>query len=96
MPAGKSSNSSGLMVALIVFVVLFIISATFAVILYTKHEDQRDIAQKATEARNDVITSSQYSQITKTVGKPLDGKTYTETLITYVDQLCEYITGYRC
>ena len=93
MPPGKSSDNRGVMAALIVFVVLFIIAATAAVILYTKFEDQRAIADKATEARNEIVTSSQYSQISKTFGKPVKGQTYSQTMLEYLNELCQLING---
>lgn len=93
MPPGKSTDNRGVMAALIVFVVLFIIAAAAAVILYTKYEDQRAIADKAKEARNEVISSSEYSQLSKTVGKAVKGQSYTKTMLGYIDQLCRIITG---
>ncbi len=86
MPIGKKSTTDSTLYALIIFVALFIIAATAAVIYYLKFEEQRGIADSAQKTRREVVNDNESQKIGSIVGNEQPGKSRLKAMAEYVDQ----------
>jgi hypothetical protein len=86
MPIGSRKSDSTLY-GLIVFVMLFILTTTAAVILYLQFEEQRGLAESAKKQLNDIATPSEVQKIGSIVGAEQSGKSRLKAMSDYLDQL---------
>lgn len=93
MPAGKPSQSNAMLFTVIIFVALFIISTSFAVIFYIKSGEYKAQADDAEREMDAFANRSEQSKIGSLVGKPLKGKSVLGTMVTYLDDMVEAVTG---
>lgn len=93
MAARQASQSNTMLYALVTFVALFLIAATFAVIYYVKSEEYRTQAEMAKEDLNTIANISEKNSLTRIVGKPAQGKSYMGTMQAVVDDLYTFILG---
>jgi hypothetical protein len=87
MPIGSRSRSDSTLYALIVFVVLFILTTTAAVILYLQFEEKRNLAEDAKKKLNDIATPGEVQKIGSIVGAEQYGKSRLKAMVDYLDQL---------
>ena len=93
MPAGKPSQSNAMLYTVIIFVALFIISTSCAVIFYIKSEEYKIQADDAAREMSAFASRSEQGKIGAMVGKPLKGKSVLGTMVMYIDDLVEAVTG---
>lgn len=94
MAAGKTSQSNTSLVALVVFIVLFLFSAVFAVILYTKYEDQKALTASAEAATAKLANRSEQGALeSKIVGSTKNGKSYIGTMSDYFNEMVKTVVG---
>lgn len=93
MPAGKPSQSNAMLYTVITFVALFIISTSCAVIFYIKSEEYNMQARDVEREMNAFANRSEQGKISALVGKSLKGKSVLGTMVTYLDDMVEAITG---
>ncbi len=93
MPAGKSSDSSATLYAMITFVVLFLITLVCTIIFYNKSENYRIQEENTTKKIRELVSVKEQSKLDKIVGKRLKNKTYLGTMKQYLDELFSAITG---
>jgi flagellar motor protein MotB len=80
-------------IALVTFVVLFILSATLAVIFYIQAEEYQGAESSAKAELAKFATPSEQSGISRIVGKQQSGKSYLGTMNDLLNQLVRTITG---
>jgi hypothetical protein len=99
MAAGKSSQSNTSLVALVVFIVLFLICAVVATIFYTKFEDQKALTASAEAKTKELASPSEQNNVGSTIiGTPIKDKSgkstsYIGTMSTYLDDMIMTIIG---
>ena len=94
MPPGKRPQTDPLLYALIVFVGLFIVATTVAVIYYVKFEEQRKNAIESENKLNQmVLPAEQRKGIGKIVGTIPSGQSALGTTVGYLDSAISLITG---
>jgi len=94
MAAGKTSQSNTSLVALVVFIVLFLFSAVFAVILYTKYEDQKALTASAEAIAAKLASRSEQSTLeSDIVGSTKNGKSYIGTMSDYLNDMVRTVVG---
>jgi hypothetical protein len=87
MPIGSRSRSDSTLYALIVFVALFILTTTAAVILYLQFEEQRGLAVSAKTQLDKVASPGEVQKIGAIVGNEQYGKSRLKAMVDYLDQL---------
>ncbi|MGA2092431.1 MAG: hypothetical protein ABSH16_03350 [Sedimentisphaerales bacterium] len=87
MPIGSRSRSDSTLYALIVFVALFILTTTAAVILYLQYEEQRGIAEGAKAQLNQIANPGEMQKIGAMVGAEQSGKSRLKAMVDYLDRL---------
>jgi len=93
MPAGKRKQSSAILYTLVIFVGLFIVAATLAVIFYVKFEEQRTQAQDAQRNLDEMAIQAEIRNIGALVGARQKQKTYLGTMVDYLDKMVSSIVG---
>jgi hypothetical protein len=99
MPPAKGSQSNAMLYTVLVFVALFIIASTCAVIFYIKAEDCNTQLSRANQQLSDIATISERNNLSQIVGQPAkDPQTGSElsgigSLEFYVNNLVSKITG---
>lgn len=94
MAAGKSSQSNTSLVALVVFIVLFLICAIVATIFYTKFEDQKALTISAEDTTAKLANRSEQGMLeSKIVGRVKHGKSYIGAMSGYLDEMVMTIVG---
>ncbi len=93
MPAGKRQQSNTMLYAVVVFVALFIIATTVAVIFYVKFEEQRTIAAKAQKQTDELATSAELRKIGNIVGQKQRQKSWLATMSDNLDKAAYLIIG---
>jgi len=93
MPAGKRKQSSAILYTLVIFVGLFIVAATLAVIFYVKFEEQRTQAQDAQRNLDEMAIQAEIRNIGSLVGARQKQKTYLGTMVDYLDKMVSSIVG---
>ena len=91
--AVRAAQSNAMKIALVTFVVLFIISTTLAVIFYIQAGEYQTAAASAKTDLAKFATVSEQTNISKLVGKPESGKSYLATMNILLNQLYRTITG---
>lgn len=91
--AVRAAQSNAMKIALVTFVVLFILSATLAVIFYIQAEEYQgaEAAAKADLAK--FATPAEQSGVSRIVGKQESGKSYLGMMNALLNQLVRTITG---
>lgn len=87
MPAGKRSQNNASIIALIIFISLFLIATVAAVVLYNMYEKQRTLSETLRAERQDLATDAQMRKIGSLVGTKEGGETRLQTLLDYIDTL---------
>lgn len=87
MPIGSRSRSDSTLYALILFVVLFILAAAAAVILYLQFEEQRSQADTAKKQLNEIATAGEVQKIGAMVGSEQAGKSRMKAMNDYLNQM---------
>ena len=93
MAARQASQSNAMLYAVVTFVALFLIAATFAVIYYVKSEEFRTQAEIAREDLQSIAKPAENSALARIVGKPSQGQSYLGTMQTVVNDLYTLILG---
>jgi len=93
MPEGKRQQSNTMLYALIIFVGLFIIATTFAVIFYVKAEEHRTKAAGLQSQMDELATNKELRQIGKLIGAKQARKSRLGTMIDYLDTMTSLIVG---
>jgi len=86
MPAGPRRRTDTMLYAVIAFVVLFIISATLAIIFYVNLEQQRTLADNAGRRLREFATNSEIQKIGSLVGTKKPQETYIGKMNQYLDR----------
>ncbi|HOT73316.1 MAG TPA: hypothetical protein PLX18_09075 [Anaerohalosphaeraceae bacterium] len=91
--AVRAGQSNAMKIALVTFVILFLIAAALAVIFYLQVEEYRgaEVAARADLAK--FAAPAEQTAITRIVGKPEAGKSYLGTLNGLFNQLVRIILG---
>ncbi|AQQ09733.1 hypothetical protein L21SP3_01545 [Sedimentisphaera cyanobacteriorum] len=92
MPAGKQSQGSATTIALVVFVVLFLLSTVAAVFFYVKWDEKTTIAEREVANRREAATDQQVSEFESLVGEKT-AQSYLGTVIERFDEVYQEITG---
>jgi len=92
MPIGKRQSNSST-IALIIFVTLFVIATTLAIICYTKAEEHRKKASDLQRQTNDLASSTELRKIGALVGEKQSGKSRLGTMLDYMDQMVMLTVG---
>ncbi|MDH4241211.1 MAG: hypothetical protein OEW48_16760, partial [Phycisphaerae bacterium] len=92
MSPAKRQQSDAMLYTLILFVFLFIVATTVAVIYYVKFEDQRTITEKAQSDLQEVATPVELQRIGTIVGAKTR-KSRLATMVDYLDQAVSLIIG---
>jgi hypothetical protein len=94
MAAGKSSQSNTSLVALVVFIILFLIRAIVATIFYTKFEDQKVLTSAANDAVAKLASTKELPLLdSDIVGRTKSGTTYIGAMNGYLDGMIMTIVG---
>ena len=93
MPAGKRQQSNTMLYTIIIFVGLFIIATTAAVIYYVKFEEQVKIADNSKSKLNEMATPSEQRRIGTLVGAKQNRKSRLGTMLDYLDEVVCLIIG---
>jgi len=93
MPAGKRQQNNAMLYTVVVFVGLFLVSTTAAVIFYLQAEKHRTEAANLQNQMNDLATRSELNQIGSIVGAKQPGKSRLGTMVDYLDQTASIVTG---
>jgi hypothetical protein len=93
MATRQASQSNAMLYAVVTFVALFLIAATFAVIYYVKSEEFRTQAEMAREDLQSIATPTENNALTRIVGKPTAGQSYLATMQAIVNDLYSLILG---
>jgi len=91
--AVRAGQSNAMKIALVTFVVLFIISAALAVIFYLQAEEYQGAEAAAKAGLAKFATPSEQSGVSRIVGNPQSGKSYLGTMNDLLNQLFRTITG---
>ncbi len=86
MPAGPRRQTDTMLYAVIAFVLLFIISATLAIIFYVNLEQQRTLAENANRQLTEFATGTEIQKIGALVGAKKPQETYIGKMNQYLDQ----------
>lgn len=91
--AVRAGQSNAMKIALVTFVVLFLIAATLAVIFYLQAEEYRGAEAAARADLSKFAAPSEQNAVSRIVGKPETGKSYLGTLNAHFNQLVRIILG---
>jgi hypothetical protein len=91
--AVRAGQSNAMKIALVTFVVLFIVSATLAVIFYIQAEEYQGAESTAKADLAKFATPSEQSGISRIIGKQQSGKSYLGTMNDLLNQMVRTITG---
>lgn len=95
MPAPRPAQggSGGMTAALVTFVVLFIIAAVLALMMYLQVGKYQTLYNNTQAEMNEIASTGQAGRLSQLVGTPPSGQTYVGALLEYVDGLTKAITG---
>lgn len=93
MSPAKRQASDAMLYTLILFVGLFIVATTVAVIYYIKFEDQRTIANKAQSDLQEIVSPSELQRIGTIIGAKQPRKSRLATMVEYLDTVVYMIIG---
>lgn len=93
MPAGKRTQSNATLYTLIIFVGLFILATTIAIIYYVKFEEQRDLADSAQAELSEMASRKEWQSIGNIVGTKQGRETYLGKMVEYLDEMVCLIVG---
>lgn len=93
MPAGKRRQSNAMLYTLIIFVGLFILTTTIAVIYYLKFEEQRTIATTSQSKLNEMATGAELQRVGTLIGTIPRNKSGLGTMLNYLDETAYLIIG---
>jgi hypothetical protein len=93
MPAGRKQQNNAMLYTVVVFVGLFIISTTVAVIYYLQAEKHRTEASNLQNQMDDLATPSEMRNIGAVVGTKQPRKSRLGTMVDYLDQTVSLVVG---
>jgi hypothetical protein len=93
MPPSKRRQSNAMLYTLIVFIGLFIVATTAAVIYYVKAEELRTQNQEIQQRMDGLARSEEYRMLGSIVGTPLPGESQLGTMVTYLDRMLRLVEG---
>ena len=93
MPAGKPSQSNAMLYTMILFVVLFFIAGTCAVLFYTSTENYKAQANDLSNKISSLASEKEQRELSKSVGKRKGKETYFSMMSGYIDELTSAVTG---
>lgn len=93
MPAGKRQQNNAMLYTVVIFVGLFLVSTTVAVVFYLQTEKQRTETSKLQSQMNDLATRSELQQIGAVVGTKQPRQSRLGTMVDYLDQTVSLIVG---
>ncbi|MCD6395404.1 MAG: hypothetical protein J7M40_18130 [Planctomycetes bacterium] len=93
MPPGKQSQSNAMLYTVIIFVALFIIATTCAVIFYVKAEDYKTQMDADKANLDKIATSTERASLPKIVGTPKQGMSMLKTMDEFLGEMVGAITG---
>lgn len=91
--AVRAAQSNAMKIALVTFIVLFIISTTLAVVFYIQAEEFQGAEEAAKADLAKFANLTEQRDISKIVGRTEAGKSYLGTMNTLLNQLVSTITG---
>ncbi|MEJ5258845.1 MAG: hypothetical protein WHS88_01505 [Anaerohalosphaeraceae bacterium] len=91
--AVRAGQSNAMKIALVTFVILFLIAATLAVIFYLQAEEYKGAESAARTELAKFATPAEQNAVSRIVGKPESGKSYLGTLNSLFNQLVRTILG---
>ena len=92
MPAGKQGQSSAMTIALVTFVVLFLLTTVAAIFFYVKWDENTVIADKEVQNRRQAATDKEVSEFAALVGQKT-ADSYLGTVIEQFDKVYQDVTG---
>ena len=93
MAAGKTQQSNTSLIALVVFIVLFLFSTVFAVILYTKYEDQKALTTSAEATAAKLANRSEQSMLESKLVGPVKSGSYINAMTGYLNEMVMMVVG---
>ncbi len=93
MPAGKRQQNNAMLYTVVVFVGLFIVSTTVAVIYYLQAEKYRTETSNLQNQMDDLATPSELRNIGAVVGTKQPRKSRLGTMVDYLDQTVSLVVG---
>ncbi len=93
MPPGKRRQSNAMLYTLIIFIGLFIIATTVAVVYYVKAEELRTTAEQAQNELSTVVSTEEMRNLGDIVGERTAGETYMEVMTEQFDRVVGLATG---
>jgi len=93
MPAGRRTPSNAMLVALIIFVGLFIAATTVAVIYYVQAEDYRTKAAVLQSQINELATDKELRKIGTIIGTKQRRKSRLGQMVDYLNEMVYLIIG---
>jgi len=93
MPPRKRQQSSAMLYTLVVFIGLFIIATTFAVVYYVKAEEFRSRAAEMESQINDLASSTERQRLGSIIGAKQPRQSWLATLLTHYDNTFALVTG---
>jgi hypothetical protein len=91
--AVRAGQSNAMKIALVTFVILFLIAATLAVIFYLQAEEYRGAEASARAELTKFASPAEQNAVARIVGKPESGKSYLGTLNALFNQLVRITLG---
>jgi len=93
MPAAKRRPSNAMLYSLIIFVSLFIITTTAAIIFYAKTEELRTTEADAQDRLKELASEKEVRNLPAIVGEKQRGKTRLGTMVDYLNQTASLVVG---
>ncbi|MHC5059757.1 MAG: hypothetical protein ACYTFK_01550 [Planctomycetota bacterium] len=93
MPAGKAMHSNTMLYTVLIFVGFFLVAAVCAVFFYVKADDYAAQRDDMAGQLGKLATDREVRELSKTVGKPVSGKTVLGTMAEYLDEMVSAVTG---
>ena len=93
MPPSKRRQSNAMLYTLIVFIGLFIVATTAAVIYYVRAEELRTQGQELQQQMKDLASEPERRTLGSIVGAPLPGESQLGTMVTYLDRILRLVEG---
>jgi hypothetical protein len=93
MPARRKQQSNAMLYTLIIFVGLFIVSTTIAVIYYVKAEEYRAARDNLQNEIDNYATNNERQDVGRNIGSRTSGMTWLGTMTDHLDNMVTLIVG---
>ena len=87
MPVGQRQQSNAMLYTLIVFVAIFIIATTAAIIFYVKAEEYRTTAMNLQEQKDELALNREWTQRGSLIGNKTKQESYLGKMVSYLDEM---------